>query len=308
MVEAFITENYVSPLYDFVFTEIFGTQKNIDITMAFLKTFLDIPEDDYERLTVVNPALRRIFRNEKSGVVDLKLTTKSGRIIHVELQVENRSNLKNRIIYYAARLIGDQLKWGEDYNKLHQVISIIICNHILLEEEKSYINEFQLRNKNNNSFTKLLKIVILELPKVPENEDSAVWPWLQFFKCKEKEDFNMLALKYPELKKPVSCAKKMSLTELWRDYWFHKNLYKWDEVNRIRQIKIDARAEGLAEGKAEGLVEGKAEGRAEGRAEGHAEGKLEIARNLITKGSTLEFVQEVTGISDDEIKKLQNQG
>ena len=127
--------NFVSPLYDYVFSEIFGNQRNIENTKAFLKTLLDIPADDYNKLTVVNPILKKFFRSQKTGVVDLKLTTKSGRIIHVELQIEKKSNFKNRIVYYLVRLISDQLNWGEDYNKLHQVISIVICDHILLEEE-----------------------------------------------------------------------------------------------------------------------------------------------------------------------------
>jgi predicted transposase/invertase (TIGR01784 family) len=280
--------NFVSPLYDYVFAEIFGNQKNIANTKAFLKTILDIPENDYDRLTVVSPILRKVFRSEKMGVVDLKLTTKSGRIIHVELQVEKKSNLKNRILYYAARLIGDQLKWGDDYDKLHQVISIVICDHILLDEEISYINEYQLRNSRNNPFTKILKIVILELPKLHECEDTAGWPWLKFFKCKEMEDYEMLALKYPELEKPVFCAKKMSLFEKWRDIQFHKNLHKWDEKNRLKQLKIDARAEGLAEG----------------LAEGESKRELEIARKLKTLGRPNGEISEVTGLSLETIEKL----
>ena len=54
-----------------------------------------------------------------------------------------------------------------------------------------------------------------------------------------------------------------------------------------------------AEGRDEGLTEGIAEGRAEGQRE-----KLQIARNLLAKGSTPEFVAEITGLDLDTIKKL----
>ena len=37
-------EIFISPLEDFAFKQIFGEQQNIDITMAFLKTLLDIPK------------------------------------------------------------------------------------------------------------------------------------------------------------------------------------------------------------------------------------------------------------------------
>jgi len=38
-----------------------------------------------------------------------------------------------------------------------------------------------------------------------------------------------------------------------------------------------------------------------GHAEGHAERNKEIARNLLAKGSTPEFVSDITGLSLDEI-------
>jgi len=282
----------ISPLYDYAFSEIFGSQKNIDITTNFLKTLLDIPEDEYGELIVVSPILRRLFKTEKSGVVDLKLSTKSGNIIHIELQVEKRSNLRSRILYYVSRLIGDQLKWGDDYGCLHQVISIVICDHNLLEEESAYMNIYELRNEGNRSFTKLLKIIILELPKLPETVDKAVWPWLKFLKCTEKEEYEMLALKYPELEKPVFCAKKMSLIEKWRDIQFHKNLWKVDERMLFEQARIDGHAEGHAEG------------HVEGRSEGLIEGKLEIAGKMKKAGRPFNEIAEFTGLSLETINKL----
>jgi predicted transposase/invertase (TIGR01784 family) len=283
-----MTDEIISPLEDFAFSQIFGNQRNISITKAFLKTLLDIPEDEYHKLTVVSPILGRFHKKDKMGIVDLKLTTKSGKIIHVELQVEKRANLRNRILYYTARLIGDQLKFGDDYNKLHQVISIVICNHILLGGEESYINMYELKNQEYRNFTDLIKVVILELPKRSDTEDSKVWPWLRFFTCERKEEYEMLVKKHPELEDAVVCAKKMSLLESWRDYQFHKNLWKVDERNRLEQIRID----------------GHAEGREQGITAGREQEKLEIARQLKRIGRPLAEIAEVTSLDPEVIQKL----
>ena len=40
---------------DFVFKLIFGDQRNVDILAAFLKSVLDIPDAEYDRLTIVDP-------------------------------------------------------------------------------------------------------------------------------------------------------------------------------------------------------------------------------------------------------------
>jgi predicted transposase/invertase (TIGR01784 family) len=236
------------------------------------------------------------------------LTTNSGKIIHIELQVEKRSNLKNRVLYYGARLIGDQLNWGEDYNELNQVISIVICDHVLLEAEPSYVNCYELRNEANRPFTDLLKLVILELPKLPEEDGSRIWPWLRFLKSTRKEEFDMLAKKYPELEKPIYCAKKLSLSEKWRDYRFHEHLRRMDNRALREQWRIDGRAEGIAEGRAEGIAEGRNEGLAEGIQQGHAEGrvqgKFETAYNLKSLGVSTDIITKSTGLSPEEIAKL----
>ena len=275
---------FVSPLEDYAFKQIFGEQQNIQNTRDFLKTLLDVPEEDYGTLTVVSPNLGSIFKKGKKGVVDIRLSTKSGKIIHIELQVEKRKNTRSRITYYTTKNLSDQLKWGDDYNKLNQVISIVICDHNLLEEENDYSNDYELKNSKNRSFTKLIKLIILELPKLPKTEDGALWPWLKFLTCKSKEEFEMLTKKHPELKKPTQCVRKMSWLDKWRDIQFHRNLAKIDELCLHEQIHDDARAEGLAEGR--------------------VESKLMIARNLLVKGSAPEFVQEITGLSLEEIKKL----
>ena len=45
-------------------------------------------------------------------------------------------------------------------------------------------------------------------------------------------------------------------------------------------------------------------GHAKGVKKGLETGKLEIARNLLAKGSSIEFTQEITGLSIEEIEKL----
>jgi len=94
----------------------------------------------------------------------------------------------------------------------------------------------------------------------------------------------MLAKKYPQLKKPIKCTKRMGLLESIRDYQFHRNLAREDEICLHLQWKEDGMAEGLEQGK--------------------AEEKKAIARNLLAKGSTSDFVSEITGLSLEEIAGL----
>ena len=50
--------------------------------------------------------------------------------------------------------------------------------------------------------------------------------------------------------------------------------------------------------------ESREDGLEEGREEGRVNEKLEIARNLLAKGSTFEFVHEITGLDMETIENL----
>jgi len=301
-------EDFVSPLYDSVFTYVFGNQHNIANTRNFLKALLDIPEKDFDRLTIKNTVLKPAFLGGKTGIVDLVLTTKSDRVIHIEMQVEKANNLRSRILYYAARLLSEQLKKQQDYNSLHQVISILICDHKLLDEERTYYNEYVLRNKENRCFTDLLKVIILELPKVPDEEDSRVWPWLQFLKSKSEEDYRMLVKKHPEMEQAANCVQKFLLSDRIRTTILLRDMrrtairdreeYLKDEV-RKREEEVRKKDEEVRK-KDEELVE--ARNKLEETREEANEELNKIASKLKATGMSPEQIKAITGLQPEDIE------
>jgi len=75
------------------------------------------------------------------------------------------------------------------------------------------------------------------------------------------------------------------------------------EYDREMDIAVNRR-EAREEGRIEGLEEGREEGREEGEEIGMNKEKLIIAKNLLSEGSTPEFVHRITGLSLDEIKGI----
>ena len=55
---------------DFVFRLIFGDQRNVDILSAFLRSVLDIPNDEYDHLTIVDPYLKKEFEDDKYAILE----------------------------------------------------------------------------------------------------------------------------------------------------------------------------------------------------------------------------------------------
>ena len=60
----------------------------------------------------------------------------------------------------------------------------------------------------------------------------------------------------------------------------------------------------IAVAREEGMEEGMEKGMEKGKVEGKEEGRLEIARNLLAKGSTPEFVHDITGLDIGAVRNL----
>jgi predicted transposase/invertase (TIGR01784 family) len=252
-------KNFISPLNDYVVKCIYGDQKNIENAGGLLKTILDIPPEDYGKLTIIDPFLKRRWNKDKQGIVDIRLATLSGRQVGIDIQVLSYRAMPQRIVFYNAKMTTEQMRSGFTYEALRQTISVVIANHTLLPRERSYMNYCELRiRESGNLFTDLQQYVILELPKLPEEDDGQpVWPYLQFFKCRREEEFEMLKRRYPEVAAQVEEYQRISWSQrrrLLADYW--------EKQRRDAQAALDyAMDEGMEKGLAEGLEKGRAESR-----------------------------------------------
>jgi predicted transposase/invertase (TIGR01784 family) len=279
---------------DYVFKHIFGDQRNIAILKAFLKAALDIPEAEYDNLTIVDPQLNRDFQDDKSGILDVKVHTKSGFIIHVEVQVLPTAGLRERFVFYMAKLLTGQLKRGEEYRQMERVISIIVMDGILVPEEESYYNIYGFLNqKSGKTFSDLLEMKVLELPKLPREDDgSAIWKWGRLLKSRTREEYMEAAASDPRIEETVVKVMELSEDERERMLAESREMFLWDHQIRARDNYNAGHAAGLAEGQIAGL------------AKGASESRLVIARKLKEMGMTADQIAAATGLGSDEIPNL----
>jgi predicted transposase/invertase (TIGR01784 family) len=250
-------KSFISPLNDAMVKGIYGDQKNIGITAELLKPVLGIPAEEYATLTIRDSFLRRLWKKDKQGILDLVLTTTTGKRVNVEVQVLPYKAMIQRIIYYQAKIVTEQMKAGFEYDKIQQTISVVITNYRLLPDEAPYMNTYELRNTaSGKQFTDLQKFVILELSKLPEEDDGqAIWPQLRFFKCKTAEDFKMLSKKHPEIRPALAEYQRLSMSERFRKIADHKEKQRRDEWAALEYAKDEGREEGRNEGRAESRQE-----------------------------------------------------
>jgi predicted transposase/invertase (TIGR01784 family) len=151
------------------------------------------------------------------------------------------------------------MKSGFGYDKLRQTITVVIVDYVLLPGETGYINTFELRNsKTGTLFTDLQKYVIVELPRLPEKDDGqAIWPQLRFFRCRTKEDLDMLLKKHPEVGPVVTEYQRITWSEKFRLRAEYKEKQRRDARAAREYVRDEGIDEGLKKGRNEvlGLIE-----------------------------------------------------
>jgi predicted transposase/invertase (TIGR01784 family) len=242
--------------------------------VRFLKSVVDLGEDEYEKIAVADPHLIREFVDDKLAIIDVKLHTKSGKIIHIEIQLKVPDEFKNRIVYYTAKLITEQIGDGGKFRNINKVISIIITDEPLIKESPRYHHRFTLTDIDTGvQLSDLIEIHTLELEKLPEHEDGTkLYDWAKFIDAETEEELDMLATRNPEFRQPVVKLRALSADEKTRD------LYE-----RRKKAELDR-----------DMLESSAENRK----------SAEIARNLRSMGMPTEQIVTATGLTQKQVESL----
>jgi uncharacterized protein with FMN-binding domain len=127
--------NPLSPRNNYYFKRIFGDERDKDILTDFLKAALDIPTEEYGKVDILNPSSNAERGGDKIGIIDVKVRTKSGKIIAVEIQRYGEYAFRERIVYEASKLIEEQINAGDHYRKIHKAICIVITEFKLIAEK-----------------------------------------------------------------------------------------------------------------------------------------------------------------------------
>ena len=294
----------LSPKLDVVFQALFGEVGNESITKGFLETILERKIDSIDLSK--NPILRREFKEEKLGVLDIIAKLDKDEICNIELQIVDKKNIIERILYYWSRLYSRQIKSGEDYKILQKAIVILITDFKLENlEELDYHSRWKIMEDKQGKkiiLTQKLEIDIIELPKIigKEKEQDNLLDWLYFLENPKSERVTEKMKENENLKEAVKKLDNLSEDE------------KMQRIADLRQKAImDEKAiyekgleVGIEKGMKEGIQRGIEKGIEKGIMEGSQKEKIEIAKKMLELKIDKETIAEATGLTEQEIEKI----
>ena len=285
----------LDPKMDFVFKNIFGSEKHPNILISFLNATLK-PKDLITEVEIKNTDLNKGYIEDKFSRLDVKATTSNNEIINIEIQLKNEYNMIKRSLYYWSKLYSEQLNEGEDYSVLKRTICINILNFKYLKTRKFHSGYRLKEIYSNEELTNVAEIHFIEIPKLEEGsgEKDMLVAWIEFLKNPESEKVRSLEMSVEEIREAKDELIKMSNDDTQR------------ELYEMRAKTLRDKISALNEAERKGIKKGREEGRKEGIEEGEKNKAIEIARSLINLGLDKEAISKSTGLDLCEIEKLMN--
>ena len=272
------------PKMDIIFQAIFGEVGSENITKDFLEKIL---KRKIEKISLdKNPILRRELKDDKLGVLDIITELDGKEKCNIEMQLIDKNNIIERMLYYWSKMYTRQIKAGDDYNKLEKTIVILIADfNIKGLEEVEYHSTWKIIETNSVKkliLTDKFELDIIELLKIKgrENEKDQLLDWLIFLENPESERVTRKMKENENLKEAVEKLDRISEDE------------KMQRIIELREKAIRDEHAIYAKGLDDGVEKGA------------REKQIEIAKSMLKENMDIEIIIKITGLTKEEIEKL----
>jgi PD-(D/E)XK nuclease family transposase len=271
---------------DYIFRRIFATHP--DILRRLLNDLLERKDaQTIEQIEYLPGEQLPVVEGAKLSILDVRCKDRAGTMFVVEMQLIHHPGFVNRVVYNACKAYAGQLKEGDWYTKLTDVVAISICDFDLWpdkEQDQKGLPRVPMLSRWNmterasaNQGLLQVQYAFLELPKMPDRRPEVpgaeLWAWL-FVHATELTEVpaDLTPGPYGDALELANKAK-FTVAELQA---YEKAR---DEIRQVLEI-AEAR---WAEGMNEGMVKGRLEGRLEGMVKGRLEAKRETLLRLFVR-------------------------
>jgi len=289
---------------DFVFRRIFA--KHPDLLRGLLNDLLERSgERTIEGIEYLRREQRPLVEGAKLSILDVRCKDREGTTFVVEMQLIHHPGFINRVVYNACKAYVGQLKLGDSYTKLMDVVAISICDFELWpdgQQEREGMPRVPMLSRWNmterssrNDGLLQVQYAFLELPKVPKERPdepgARLWAWL-FVYAPELSDVPADLAPGP-YREALELANQAKFTE--------GELEAYQRVgDEIRQV-IEIASARWAEGRAVGFLEGERRGEIRGEIRGALKAKRGTLKRLLERAGitlTSEASMQIEGCED----------
>ena len=282
---------------------LFGAEQNRLLLLSLLNAVLQ-PPAPIEWAEVQHAEPERLGVDDKSIALDVRVRLANGEQIDVEMQTQRHPALRERALYYWARLYVGQQQHGSPYTDLRRCAVIWITNFNELPEQRFH-SIFSLRESHNAALlTDQLELHLVELPKLRDaldrNDEPTLLAWGKFLTATADEDLETLAMEDPVLKQAKDALDRLSADPAARIRAEQREMALFSYELGLSRAHRDGIEKGLEQGIEQGIEQGVEKGLEQGRAQGKAE---LLQRQLTLKFGSVpaDIAGRVASATDEEL-------
>jgi predicted transposase/invertase (TIGR01784 family) len=274
----------ISPTSDIVFKRIFGVESHKRVLVCLLNSILT-NDPRIESVSLENSEIPKDFQEGKDVRLDIKARTDKGALCNIEIQCVNKGELIHRSAFYQARMMPEEVRAGDSYNQIPDMISIWIADYPATKREHhthEIIYMYKASEKDPIEIaTSKFRTFIIELSKIEFkslHHADMFFVWMMFVKHPEMIPEEFLSI--PEVGEAMSELERLSRNKEFRAEY------------EARQRLINDERAAISVAKSDGLREGELNAR------------RETAINLLSMGMDVEQISKATGLPIPDIESL----
>jgi predicted transposase/invertase (TIGR01784 family) len=280
-----------NPLNDYLFLKVMGEKGDEEQCLAFLNAVL--ADSRQKPITLVTILENRIITPEilgnKTSILDLHAVDENGAKYEIEVQLKDLHNMEKRSLYYWAQEYSGAISAGVDYEALPRVITINIVDYDNIHIERFHTT-FHIREDIETDYilTDALEIHFLSMVKFRKlkgkgSKGGALYRWLTYFDVGTPEE---------ELREVIRMDRAIGKADerlqfVTRDKDFLRSYH-------IRQMEMSDWTTGINTAFERGVEKG------------IEKGAFDIAKRALSKGLSLDVIEDLTGLKAEDIISLQN--
>jgi predicted transposase/invertase (TIGR01784 family) len=264
---------FVDVTNDIAFRKIFGNENRKEVLISFLNAVLLLKNDrKIVYVDILTPYQLPALKGGKVTIVDVKARDQTGNNYIVEMQVAEVDAFDKRVLYYAAKSYSSQIERGDLYEKLNPTFFIGILD-FEITQNPNYVSRHKIVDvETGENCISGIEFNFIELPKFNKKEtdlESVIDQWVYFIKNAENLAVIPNNVTDEGLKNAYVDADKHNWTKAELEAYDAVFIREQDDKGRVTKVQKD------------------------------------IARNFLQSGSSIEIVAQNTGLSIDEVRKLQ---
>lgn len=277
-------EFIMKPKVDFCFKELMEDE---EVRRGFVATFLGINPKEIWETQLIKTHLRKEYRSDKMGVLDICVMLNGMTKIDIEIQVASFPLWSERSLYYLSKLFAEGISQGDDYGVLRKCIHIGILDFELFPQMEKYFSSYHLwEDQCRQMYTDKIEIHILELPKLAKREypESDLLDWARFLGAECREEMVRMAEKNEYIGKAYERLNYISADEEKRMEYLRREMAIRDHNYLMK--------------------ENLRQGLSQGRVEGEWLKLISMVRKKYSKGISVEACAEMLEESPDIVRRL----